>query len=259
MLRQSRQGSIRISVKDNGAGLSEEQLSRVFVEGVQFDANKLQAGGGSGLGLFITKGLVERHGGVIGVASDGLGCGATFTIEFPLYEFPEDWGSAVDIKDDDGVQMTRCSEQAPNSASAVGTSLSTRVHPEHHNILVVDDAAMNRKMLIRLLEINGHVCESAVNGQDAIDTFIADQEKAKGDELHFPFDTILMDYEMPVVNGPDATKALREMGCTAYIVGVTGNVLAEDVAYFKSMGADDVLPKPVNISLLDESWEKLRR
>ena len=57
-----------------------------------------------------------------------------------------------------------------------------------------------------------------------------------------------------VMDGPTATKILREMGCTAYILGVTGNILADDIAFFKSHGADEVLPKPVKISLLDAFW-----
>jgi two-component system, sensor histidine kinase len=61
-----------------------------------------------------------------------------------------------------------------------------------------------------------------------------------------------------VLNGPDATKRLRDMGCTALILGVTGNVLADDIAYFKSMGATDVLAKPVQVSLLDEYWRQYR-
>lgn len=83
-----RAGSVRVIVKDTGAGLTPEQLALLFSEGVQFDANKLQAGGGSGLGLFITKGLVQQHGGTIEATSEGPGLGAAFTVELPLYEFP---------------------------------------------------------------------------------------------------------------------------------------------------------------------------
>ena len=59
---------------------------------------------------------------------------------------------------------------------------------------------------------------------------------------------------MPTMNGPTATKRLREIGCNATIIGVTGNVLAEDVSYFKSHGADHVLPKPIKLVLLDNCW-----
>ena len=101
---------------------------------------------------------------------------------------------------------------------------------------------------MRLLDRTGHTCASACDGQEAIRAFEADQIKAATDPRH-PVDTILMDYQMPILIGPDATKRLRGMGCNAFVVGVTGNVLADDVAYFKSMGADAVLPKPVNVAM----------
>ena len=59
---------------------------------------------------------------------------------------------------------------------------------------------------------------------------------------------------MPVLDGPNACKQMRDLGCTARILGVTGNVLSEDVAYFKAMGADEVFGKPVNFSLLEHYW-----
>ena len=64
---------------------------------------------------------------------------------------------------------------------------------------------------------------------------------------------------MPEMNGPDATKELRRLGCNAIIFGLTGNVLAEDVAFFKTSGADKVLYKPINLAALDSAWEDTRR
>ena len=136
------------------------------------------------------------------------------------------------------------------------TSKNRREHKSHH-VLVVDDALLNRKMLIRLLERAGHQCSSAANGREAIAVYDEDRAMfAQDPENHRSVNCVLMDYEMPIMNGPDATKALREKGCTARIIGVSGNVLEEDVAYFKSMGAEDVLAKPVNLSLLEDCWEK---
>jgi two-component system, sensor histidine kinase len=99
---------------------------------------------------------------------------------------------------------------------------------------------------------------SACNGLEAVRMFEEDMYATEADTSHTPIDTILMDYEMPVLNGPDATKRLRDMGCTALILGVTGNVLEDDIVYFKSMGATDVLAKPVQVSLLDEYWRQYR-
>merc|ERR1711956_109607 len=97
-------------------------------------------------------------------------------------------------------------------------------------ILVVDDAPLNRKLLIRLLESNGHTCEDAENGQILIDRVEEKMnKKGDGDDHDDHFDCILVDYEMPVMNGPDACKTIREMGYVGFVVGVTGNLLPEDV------------------------------
>jgi CheY-like chemotaxis protein len=125
------------------------------------------------------------------------------------------------------------------------------------NCLVVDDSLPNRKMLVRLLERSGHTCKSACHGKEAIDIIEADKATAVLDEGYTQIDTILMDYEMPILNGPDATKKLRDSGCSALILGVTGNVLSEDVDHFISMGADKVLPKPISMALIEECWTTL--
>jgi len=115
-------------------------------------------------------------------------------------------------------------------------------------VLMVDDSLPNRKMLRRLLTNHYHDYDEAKHGQEAIDKFVAAADKLK------PYDTILMDYEMPVMDGPTATKVLRALGCNCLIVGITGNVLPEDVAYFKSCGADAVLPKALKWSDLENLW-----
>ena len=81
-------GAVEISVKDDGAGLSKENIGRLFQEGVQINPNKLQKGGGSGFGLFITKGIVKLHGGSIWAESEGEGHGTTFAVQLPLCTEP---------------------------------------------------------------------------------------------------------------------------------------------------------------------------
>jgi signal transduction histidine kinase len=79
-LKVKQSGYLRVSVTDTGAGMTEEQLSKLFQAGVQFNVNELQAGQGSGLGLYITKGIVEQHEGELRATSPGLGLGTTFAI-----------------------------------------------------------------------------------------------------------------------------------------------------------------------------------
>ena len=115
----------------------------------------------------------------------------------------------------------------------------------------MDDAASNRKMLRRLLMAKGFSCEEAVDGTDALKVFACHRAQEEN------FSTILMDFEMPEMNGPTATKELRtKLDCTCPIFGVTGNALLQDVEYFKQQGANKVLPKPLNINALEQAWEE---
>ena len=93
---------------------------------------------------------------------------------------------------------------------------------------------------MRILKAKGYLCEGAVNGQDAIEVYKSLLERA---DL---VDAILMDFEMPVMDGPTATGKLRDMGCDCLIIGVTGNLLPADIDHFKEHGANTVLAKPLN-------------
>jgi CheY-like chemotaxis protein len=232
-LQPARWLAMRVAVKDSGAGLTPQQLEEICAEGVQFNANELQAGQGSGLGLFISKGIVEQHGGRLLVESEGLGKGVTFTVELPLFRArtPER-RSSIDatILSTGTVTPVRYSENHLDCASPQAFT---------YRILVVDDSGFNRKMVVRLLRSQDHTCHEAEDGQVAIDKY--SEMVTRGE----PPDAILMDFEMPVMNGPTATARLREMGCTCLLVGVTGNVLPADKLAFKSAGADSVLPKPL--------------
>ncbi|CAB9527495.1 Autoinducer 1 sensor kinase/phosphatase LuxN (Partial), partial [Seminavis robusta] len=235
-----RAGSIRIQFKDSGVGMTREQLGKLFNEGIQFDVNRLQNGGGSGLGLVISKGIVEQHGGTVSVTSGGIGHGTTFTVELPLFHLPSEPSKTMD-----------------DSTAASIVSVEEPPEPTERRVLVVDDVMSNRKMLVRLLERAGHTCDTATNGEAAIRAVEGDIGAVIEDRNHVPFDCILMDYEMPIMNGPDATERIRDLGFGGLILGVTGNVLAEDTDHFLSKGADEIIAKPVKIAKLQESWERL--
>jgi len=251
--RERRRGSILIRVSDSGVGLTKEQLKLLFGEGVQFDANKLQHGGGSGLGLSIAKGIVELHHGTIHAESEGAGHGTTFVIEIPLYE--------MSLKDE-AEEVSQTQAQTETGSSCDGDSV-----PKKRKILVVEDAMSSRKMLIRLLEREGHTCLAASNGRDAVETIEREMDNSRLEmsmrqdlsthiSSHVPIDTVLMDYEMPFMNGPDAVRAIRRLDYKGTIIGVTGNVLSEDVEYFKESGADEVLAKPISMDRLREYWDR---
>ena len=198
------------------------------------------------MGLHITKGLLDRHGGTIEMFSDGPNLGCTSIIELPLYMYPTTISSSSLLQND---KHTTTDSDTTVQNSEVGKIV--------HHCLVVDDSLPNRKLLARLLEKAGHTCIVACDGLEANRIIDVDRERSMNDIHHIPIDTILMDYEMPVLNGPNATKMIRDKGCCRImIIGVTGNVLTEDVSYFIEMGANHVLAKPVNLFAIEQCWEK---
>jgi two-component system, sensor histidine kinase len=233
-------GHVVITVTDSGPGLTAEQLLTLFQEGVQFNANQLQAGQGSGLGLWISKEIVNLHHGHIRATSAGLGCGATFVVKLPvvLRDVVE---NSIPSRSLRNLQSSH-NEIAKHSQEKEShlKSISEKGPTERH-VLVVDDAPSNRKLVSRLLKSKGFICHEAENGQECVDKVLA------GDH---PYEFILLDYEMPVLDGPSAARRLREEKCDLLIIGVTGNVLPEDKAYFIRQGANVVLEKPLNTTEL---------
>jgi len=228
------QGHIQLTVQDTGVGMTQDELSKLFGEGVQFNAHELQEGKGSGLGLFIAKGLVLQHKGTLEATSEGVDKGSTFSLKLPLYHVP---GFSVEQEE---------SDHSLDKISSINEEISW--FEEHGlHLLVVDDAPSNRSLLCQLLENKGHTCEIAENGQVAVEMV---RETMYGGKP--PYDSILMDYEMPIMNGPTAASLIRELGSDAFIIGVTGNVLTDDIHYYKTKGANAVLTKPINLSSLDE-------
>lgn len=147
----------------------------------------------------------------------------------------------------------RVSSESRESVVATSPEASLEAAPQTDlqettslRILVVDDVASNRKLLVRLVKKHGHIVDDAVDGRDAV------EKVAQAVEEGWMYDAILMDHEMPNLKGPEATQEIRAMGCGTLIVGITGNVLAEDVNHFKSCGANHVLPKPVDFRKVEE-------
>lgn len=300
--RVRRFGNVRLTVRDTGVGMTQEQLAKVFREGSRFNVNELQNIQGSGLGMYISKEIMERHQGSLQAESDGLGQGTTFIVNLPLYlaETPARNSDSSSRLPETGSLLSTASfhqaktattsttstkvgpEGSENTASSGPTQKESSLQNNNNNgsttplpnqeptrtrkgadsartdssaedpppaslkILLVDDVSSNRKLLRRLLERQGHSCEEAENGQLAVDLY---QNSPVG-----TFDTILMDYEMPVMNGPTAVQTLRDLGCDLVIIGVTGNMLPEDVDYFEACGANAVVPKPLRWPELLELW-----
>ena len=117
--------------------------------------------------------------------------------------------------------------------------------------MIVDDTSTNRKIVRRILKIDGYTnVDEAKDGMECLEMVLSHPPNEPW------YDLILMDYEMPRMNGPSATSRLRELGYTIPIIGVTGNILNEDVKYFIQSGADSVLPKPIIMKDLYEAYKR---
>lgn len=188
-------------VRDTGAGISKENLEHLFEEGVQFHADLLQAGGGSGLGLWISKGIVEMHGGTLTGHSDGAGRGSVFTFRLPAYLNTSANYISTNVS---LIQQYQLRSQPPSQCCTKFTTSTVDVTDDvlHlssvfaslqiSRVLVVDDAASSRKIVCRLLRMTGCEFVEAANGQECINKF--------QDPVLFPSppDLILVDYEMPM-------------------------------------------------------------
>lgn len=233
-------GWIELEVEDTGPGMTEDQLKTVFESGVQFNANKHQKGGGSGLGLFIAKGIVDQLNGTLTVHSDGLGKGTSFFCKLPLFCKPKE-------QKFDNIPIQPRDESVTERISSSWLDEQNE-HDLYYRILVVDDAPMNRKLLARLLMKRGHHVDMAKDGLQAYE--MVKEQVQEGQR----YDTILMDFQMPVMDGPTSTQQIRMEGCDSFIVGITGNVLPQDIEHFKVCGADGVLAKPFQIEELESMW-----
>lgn len=165
--------------------MTAQQVSRLFKPGVQFNVNELQEGRGSGLGLCIAKGICEQHGGTLVASSDGLGHGTTFVVNLPLYHVPDD-ALPVSLKRRSQVSgshnhdhrshlkesktpMLQQQSGSGSDCSSLSTTASSYIKSRPLRILVVDDAAMNRKLLSRLLPNRNHSVDEANNGNEAVE------------------------------------------------------------------------------------------
>ncbi len=217
---------LRIDIVDTGIGMTSEQQSKIFQSFVQADSTTTRKFGGTGLGLSISRRLAEAMGGTLTVDSKP-GLGSTFRLELPL--------SQADVADlTSPAELTAASsKRAPQDASADLIALPlTRV-------LVVDDGEANRRLIELVLSRAGANVVTASNGLEAIER-IADEAPA----------LVLMDMQMPVLDGYTAARRLRESGFKQPIIALTGNAMLGDREKCMEAGCDDFMTKPINIDKL---------
>jgi CheY-like chemotaxis protein/anti-sigma regulatory factor (Ser/Thr protein kinase) len=229
-------GFVTIRVIDSGVGIAVENLPKVFRDIVQFDVNKNQEGGGSGMGLWLSKQIVELHGGAVAVSSEGLGKGCCFEVRLRTVI-----DASASFLNPPVIVVPVNHPQPQNNIS----TRTQRVHPlPSHHCLVVDDSKLNRKVMMRFLQLLDYATEEAGDGMQCVDAV------KEGAIDHFSL--VFIDNSMPVLSGPDAVTQLREMGYRGIIIGVTGNAVPEDMRHFVKSGANEVLVKPVTYEMLEK-------
>ena len=216
---------IHFDVIDDGIGISNKEIDQIFNPFVQADASSRRKFGGTGLGLHLSRRFAEILGGVLSVESE-YGHGSCFTLSLPTGEIGPD-----DIVDD----FTPRREPLPATVNTVDENLL------HGNVLLAEDTKDNQLLVRAFLKDTGIQLTTVDNGQQAIN--------AAGQGT---FDLILMDIQMPVMNGLQATCLLREKGWAGPILALTANVLTEDHQRYMTSGFNDVVGKPVSRSQLLE-------
>jgi len=218
---RDRRAAVKIEVIDTGIGIREEALSRLFQPFVQADASTSREFGGTGLGLVISRHIVELLGGELTVEST-FGRGSTFAITLP----------AGDLE---GIRMLRDPGEAADA-----TALDPRrwtVGPELAGVrvLLAEDGLDNQELIRTILKKAGAEVEVAENGRIAV-------SKAEARA----FDVILMDMNMPEMDGYQATRTLRDRGYDRPILALTANAMSGDSELCLTAGCNDHLAKPID-------------
>jgi signal transduction histidine kinase/ActR/RegA family two-component response regulator len=225
---------LRVAVTDTGMGIEPARLDGLFRPFIQGDDSMTRRFGGTGLGLAISRRLARMLGGDITVRSEP-GRGSTFTVEIgtgPL----------------EGVPMVRA---LPAEDHVVAVSVAAPAQASAIRALVAEDGEDNRRLVLHHLAKAGIEAAVASNGREAVDLAQA------GDRAGTPFDIILMDMQMPEMDGYEATRALRAAGWRGPIVALTAHAMSGDRERCIDAGCDEYLPKPIDRRKLVEMVRRL--
>lgn len=215
--REAAELHLHLSVQDSGIGIHSSKLTEIFKPYQQATKQTALEYGGTGLGLSLCRNLAELMGGHVGVISE-MGSGTTFWLDVPIRALP-------------------VNDEKLNAIGEAEISLSTR----GLNVVVCEDDATNQKTLQVILTKRGITVHPFNNGRELLD-----------DGCWKSADVILMDCHMPVMNGMDATRELRRLGCDVPVVALTAGVSDVERQLCLDSGMDIVMAKPVDFSLLYE-------
>ena len=220
--------NIRFEVADTGIGISETQQEQLFKPFTQGDNSTTRQYGGTGLGLTISRRLIELMGGTIGVESI-VGRGSTFWFTLPLKLTPK-------------IEDNKLEDINPTSEAVSGNL------PQSLQILIVEDYADNRDLLLLMLDSLGYQADTVNNGREALNRLAQHQ-----------YDIILMDCQMPELDGYQATQAIRDSEDESrhiIIIGLTAHAMKGDRQKCLDVGMDDYLSKPIDLERLANTIQK---
>ena len=220
---------LQFDVVDTGVGIDPGQVAGLFEPFSQADTSATRRFGGTGLGLTISKRFAEMLGGSLVVLETEVGKGSHFraTITATVVEAT----SSSDVGTSKGDDVRDAPKGRPSERNA--TELDCR-------ILLVEDGPDNQKLFAHILRLAGATVAVSENGQLGVDEAMTAWEK--GD----PFDIILMDMQMPVMDGYEATALLRSRGYTLPIVALTAHAMSHDREKCMASGCDDYASKPID-------------
>ncbi|MCH7871762.1 MAG: response regulator, partial [Planctomycetes bacterium] len=229
-VEHSAQPRMQFDVIDTGLGMTPEQLSRLFQAFSQADSSTTRNFGGTGLGLMISKRLAEMLGGDI-------------TVESKLGEWSQ-FRITVTTGPLDGVRMLDDPAAAEIAQPEETTVAKADVASLDCRILLAEDGPDNQRLIAFLLKKAGADVTVKENGKLAADAALAARDQGN------PFDVILMDMQMPVMDGYEATDLLRQNGYSGPIIALTAHAMAGDRKKCIDAGCDDYATKPINLKKL---------
>lgn len=248
------EGNLVIEVADNGVGVSLNRQCEMFQQFQQLSSTSF---GGTGLGLFISKEIALMHNGSLEFSSDGEGQGSLFKLLLPVFDVNDALQVVVETDD---IESNAC------TISSVGDEIIKQQNTKDSTlirIMVCDDSTLNRKYLVKTLKTL--LSNSKMAYLNMIPTFqevddgavlVSCLERDRNNKIDWPT-IIFMDNIMTNMNGPDATKAARLLGFDSFIVGISGNMMTEDVSQFFDAGCSHFLGKPVDTTKLETIFLEL--
>jgi len=226
--REARGGRARLwfRVEDTGIGLAEQDIDRLFKPFSQADETIQKRFGGTGLGLSISAHLVERLGGKI-KAEGRPGSGSTFSFE-------------IDAGLQDACAWRGSDALEGSTVKLSETRYTARAQVKSARVLLAEDGEDNRRLIAHLLKRVGLELVSVENGAEAL------EEVRKAREAGRPYDLLLMDMQMPVLDGYSAVKRMREQGLRTPIMALTANAMTSDRQRCLDIGCDEFCAKPID-------------